>query len=388
MFDNVCSLFYTFSYKGVGTDESTGSQSTNGGGNPIFPLVRPKLFPKKSGDQYSSITLYEYAKEYRRFLNWLIQEGFSSAEELSEITLAEFAALWPEDLEFYKAHLVKAPKILKESTKKRLEESEQALPLRQNATVQRGVTALRSLFNYLSEAIDRTTGKPYLEHNMMGKVANVKDNKTMAERGAAIEKKLFLDEEALDFLEFVENRYIDTLATRQAITAFKKNQVRDLAIIGLFLGTGMRLSELVNMNVQDLDLTAGEARVYRKGGKWDMVVISSIAIEYLTVYLAQRQQLYQPDENESALFLTRYRGKAKRIASGAVEAMVGKYSEAFKIKISPHKLRHSVATQLYSKTNSLVQVAEQLGQSGTSATTVYTHIAGKKKRDAMNDLWT
>lgn len=354
----------------------------------FFPWFVQNYFRKKSGDQYSSITLYEYAKEYRRFLTWLIQESFSSADKLSEITLAEFAALWPEDLEFYKAHLVKAPKILKESTKKRLEESEHALPLRQNATVQRGVTALRSLFSYLSEAIDRTTGKPYLEHNMMGKVANVKDNKTMAERGAAIEKKLFLDEEALDFLDFVENRYIDTLKTRQAITAFKKNQVRDLAIIGLFLGTGMRLSELVNMNLQDLDLNTGEARVYRKGGKWDMVVISPIAIEYLTVYLAQRTSLYQPDENEIALFLTRYRGKAKRIASGAVEAMVGKYSEAFKIRISPHKLRHSVATQLYSKTNSLVQVAEQLGQSGTSATTVYTHIAGKKKRDAMNDLWT
>ncbi|MGX7226812.1 tyrosine recombinase XerS [Enterococcus malodoratus] len=354
----------------------------------FFPWFVQNYFRKKSGDQYSSITLYEYAKEYRRFLNWLIQEGFSSADQLAEITLAEFAALWPEDLEFYKAHLVKAPKILKESTKKRLEESEQALPLRQNATVQRGVTALRSLFSYLSEAIDRKTGKPYLEHNMMGKVANVKDNKTMAERGAAIEKKLFLDEEALDFLDFIEKRYIDTLETRQAITAFKNNQVRDLAIIGLFLGTGMRLSELVNMNVQDLDLNTGEARVYRKGGKWDMVVISSIAIEYLNVYLEQRNQLYQPDENESALFLTRYRGKAKRIANGAVEAMVGKYSEAFKIKISPHKLRHSVATQLYSKTNSLVQVAEQLGQSGTSATTVYTHIAGKKKRDAMNDLWT
>ena len=353
-----------------------------------FPWFVQNYFRKKSGDQYSSITLYEYAKEYRRFLIWLIQEGFSSAEKLSEITLEEFAALWPEDLEFYKAHLVKAPKILKESTKKRLEESEQALPLRQNVTVQRGVTALRSLFSYLNEAIDRKTGKPYLEHNMMGKVANVKDNKTMAERGAAIEKKLFLDDEALDFLDFVEHRYIETLESRQAITAFKKNQVRDLAIIGLFLGTGMRLAELVNMNVQDLDLTAGEARVYRKGGKWDMVVISSIAIEYLTDYLNQRQQLYQPDKNESALFLTRYRGKAKRIAGGAVEAMVGKYSEAFKIKISPHKLRHSVATQLYSKTNSLVQVAEQLGQSGTSATTVYTHIAGKKKRDAMNDLCT
>ena len=311
----------------------------------FFPWFVQNYFRKKSGDQYSSITLYEYAKEYRRFLNWLIQEGFSSADQLAEITLAEFAALWPEDLEFYKAHLVKAPKILKESTKKRLEESDQALPLRQNATVQRGVTALRSLFSYLSEAIDRKTGKPYLEHNMMGKVANVKDNKTMAERGAAIEKKLFLDEEALDFLDFIEKRYIDTLETRQAITAFKNNQVRDLAIIGLFLGTGMRLSELVNMNVQDLDLNTGEARVYRKGGKWDMVVISSIAIEYLNVYLEQRNQLYQPDENESALFLTRYRGKAKRIANGAVEAMVGKYSEAFKIKISPHKLRHSVATQ-------------------------------------------
>ncbi|MGM0175106.1 tyrosine recombinase XerS [Enterococcus sp. DIV0800] len=352
----------------------------------FFPWFIQNYFRKKSGDQYSSITLYEYAKEYRRFLTWLIQEGFSSATKLSEVTLAEFAALWPEDLEFYKAHLVKAPKILKESTQKRLEESEQSLPLRQNATVQRGITAVRSLFNYLADAVDRTTGKPYLEHNMMRKVANVKDNKTMAERGAAIEKKLFLDEEALDFLDFVEHRYLETLESRQAITAFKKNQIRDLAIIGLFLGTGMRLSELVNMNVQDL--AAGEARVYRKGGKWDMVVISSVAIEFLTEYLAQRNILYQPDENEPALFLTRYRGKAKRIAGGAVEAMVGKYSEAFKIKISPHKLRHSVATQLYTKTNSLVQVAEQLGQSGTSATTVYTHIAGKKKRDAMNDLWT
>lgn len=354
----------------------------------FFPWFIQNYFRKRSGDQYSSITLYEYAKEYRRFLAWLIQEGFSSATQISEVSLAEFAALWPEDLEFYKAHLVKAPKILRESTQKRLEESEQSLPLRQNATVQRGVTAIRSLFNYLSETIDRTTGKTYLEHNMMRKVANVKDNKTMAERGAAIEKKLFLDEEALDFLDFVEKRYIDTLTSRQAITAFKNNQVRDLAIIGLFLGTGMRLSELVNMNVQDLDLNAGEARVYRKGGKWDIVVISSVALEYLSSYLAQREKIYRPAESEPALFLTRYRGKAKRIAGGAVEAMVGKYSEAFKIKISPHKLRHSVATQLYSKTNSLVQVAEQLGQSGTSATTVYTHIAGKKKRDAMNDLWT
>ncbi|WP_407855251.1 tyrosine recombinase XerS [Enterococcus hailinensis] len=354
----------------------------------FFPWFIQNYFRKKGGDQYSSITLYEYAKEYRRFLNWLIQEGFSSADKLSAVTLAEFANLWPEDLEFYKAHLVKAPKILKESTQKRLEENDQSLPLRQNATVQRGITALRSLFNYLNDAVDRNTGKPYLENNMMAKVANVKDNKTMAERGAAIEKKLFLDEEAIDFLDYIEHRYIDTLETRQAITAFKKNQLRDLAIIALFLGTGMRLSELVNMNVQDLDLTAGEARVYRKGGKWDMVVISSIALEFLTNYLAQREQLYQPVETESALFLTRYRGKAKRIASGAVEAMVGKYSESFKIKISPHKLRHSVATQLYSKTNSLVQVAEQLGQSGTSATTVYTHIAGKQKRDAMNDLWT
>jgi hypothetical protein len=83
----------------------------------FFPWFVQNYFRKKSGDQYSSITLYEYAKEYRRFLNWLIQEGFSSAETLSEVTLAEFSALWPEDLEFYKAHLVKAPKILKESTK-------------------------------------------------------------------------------------------------------------------------------------------------------------------------------------------------------------------------------------------------------------------------------
>ncbi|WP_159721529.1 tyrosine recombinase XerS [Enterococcus sp. CSURQ0835] len=353
-----------------------------------FPWFIQNYFRKKAGDQYSSITLYEYAKEYRRFLQWLIQDSYSTATEIDQITLTDFNQLWPEDLEYYKGFLLKSPKTLPETTKERFEESHRELPLRQNATVQRAITALRSLFNYLADAIDRKTGKPYLKYNMMRKVANVKDNKTMAERGAAIEKKLFLDEEAIDFLEFIDTKYVDTLASRQAKAAFYKNKTRDLAIIALFLGTGMRLSELVNMNVADLDLEHSEARVFRKGGKWDMVVISSIAHSYLVDYVSQRAKLYQPTELEQALFLTRYRGKAKRIAGGAIEAMVGKYSESFKIRVSPHKLRHSVATQLYTKTNSLVQVAEQLGQSGTSATTIYTHIAGKKKREAMNDLWT
>jgi integrase len=67
---------------------------------------------------------------------------------------------------------------------------------------------------------------------------------------------------------------------------------------------------------------------------------------------------------------------------------VAKYSAAFKVRITPHKLRHTVGTQLYKKTNSLLTVSHQLGQTGTSATSIYTHIVDKEQRDAMNDLWS
>ncbi|MGO3733335.1 MAG: tyrosine recombinase XerS [Vagococcus sp.] len=341
-----------------------------------LPWYVQEYVQSKSIVPYSTVTLYEYTKEYRRFFDWLYQEKLVTSSP-STITLNELNQLKKEDVELYKSHLMHGPKF----------GSSQDGRSRSFVTVQRSITALRSLFKYLATKTETDQQTTYLSQNVMLKIENVKTSTTIKERSRSIEKKLFLDDEALDFLVYIDEDYQHTLTSHQATAAFNRNKTRDLGIIALFLGTGMRLSELVNMQVSDLDLVHMEATVIRKGGFKDITLISSLFMDYITDYASQRVDLYHPAVQEKALFLTTYKGIAKRIDASTVEKMVAKYSAAFKIRVTPHKLRHTVGTQLYKKTNSLLTVSHQLGQISTSATSIYTHIVDKEQRNAMNDLW-
>lgn len=340
-----------------------------------LPWFVQEYIHSKSIVPYSSVTLYEYAKEYRRFFNWLSFEQITSS---SSPSLMELEQLKKEDLELYKSFLMHSPKV----------GTSQDNRSRSFTTVQRSITALRSLFKFLSTQTEDENNQSYLQQNVLLKIDNVKANKTLQERSRTIEKKLLLDDEAILFLYYIDQDYEKTLKSHQAKAFFKKNKTRDLAIIALFLGTGIRLSELVNMQVSDLDTFNLEATVIRKGGFKDIALISSLFIDYIIDYEEARNSLYQPSSQERALFLTKYKGVAKRIEPSTVEKLVSKYSTAFKTKITPHKLRHTVGTQLYKKTNSLLTVSHQLGQTGTSATALYTHIVDKEQRNAMNDLWS
>lgn len=331
----------------------------------------------KESVPYSLVTLYEYAKEYRRFLEWNLQEKVIEKEEIIQVSLEDIENLRKMDAQLYKSYLLSSAKL-----------NDSDSHSRSHVTVQRSIAALRSLFRYLSEQTENAQGQPYLSKNIMKSLEPLKDTRSMNERTSAIEKKLFLGDEALGYLEFIDSGYEEKVESRQALAAFKKNKVRDLAINALFLGTGMRLSELVNMNVSDLNLEEQTATVIRKGGKKDPAMIAPIFLDYLADYLEQRSFLYKPDEKEKALFLTTYKGKAKRMEADSVEKMVAKYSALFKTRITPHKLRHAVGTQMYAKTKNLITVSKQLGQSGTSATALYTHIVDKEQRDAVNDLWS
>jgi site-specific recombinase XerD len=84
--------------------------------------------------------------------------------------------------------------------------------------------------------------------------------------------------------------------------------------------------------------------------------------------------------------LTYYNGQANRITSGNIEKMVVKYSEAFGKRLTPHKLRHTLAFELYEETKDKVLVSQQLGQRGTSATDLYTHIDQTKQKNALNNI--
>lgn len=341
-----------------------------------LPWFVNEYIHSKSLVPYSTVTLYEYAKEYRRFFEWLQEESITSS--VQSVTLEDLDRLRKEDLELYKSHLMHGPKN-GTSTDNRS---------RSFVTVQRTLTALRSLFNYLSTQTEDENNQTYLKQNVMLKIENVRATTTLQERSRAIEKKLLLDDEAILFLYYIDQDYEGTLKSHQAIAAFRRNKIRDLAIIALFLGTGMRLSELVNMQVSDLDTVNLEATVIRKGGFKDTALISSLFIDYIIDYQESRVTLYQPEASQKALFLTTFKGKAKQIEPSTVEKLVAKYSTAFKVRITPHKLRHTVGTQLYKKTNSLLTVSHQLGQTGTSATSIYTHIVDKEQRNAMNDLWS
>ena len=96
--------------------------------------------------------------------------------------------------------------------------------------------------------------------------------------------------------------------------------------------------------------------VTRKGGKRDSVNVAAFAKPYLEQYLAIRDKRYKTEKTDTALFLTLYRGVPNRIDASSVEKMVAKYSEDFKVRVTPHKLRHTLATRLYDATKSQVLV--------------------------------
>lgn len=100
--------------------------------------------------------------------------------------------------------------------------------------------------------------------------------------------------------------------------------------------------------------------VTRKGGKRDSVNVAGFAKSYLEAYMSIRQQRYKAEKTDTAFFLSEYRGLPNRIDASSIEKMVAKYSADFKIRVTPHKLRHTLATRLYDATKSQVLVSHQL----------------------------
>ena len=156
---------------------------------------------------------------------------------------------------------------------------------------------------------------------------------------------------------------------------------RDLAIMMLFLGSGIRVSELVGLNIDDLDLKEFSLRIIRKGGNETFVYfneeVSSALFSYLglsdinqdinDIKNSPRKLLLKENKNEPALFLSL---RGSRLTVRSVEILVKKYSEMLGInkKITPHKLRSTYGTELYNKTGDIYLTAESLGHKDINTT--------------------
>lgn len=342
----------------------------------VMPWYVLDYYQSKLAVPYSFTTLYEYLKEYKRFFDWLLESDIvSEVADIASIPLESLEHLTKKDMEAFILYLRERPLLNANTIKQGVSQT----------TINRTLSALSSLYKYLTEEVENEHGEPYFYRNVMKKVSTKKKKETLAARAENIKQKLFLGDETIEFLEYVDCEYEHKLSSR-ALSSFQKNKERDLAILALLLASGVRLSEAVNLDLKDVNLKMMLIEVTRKGGKRDSVNVAVFAQPYLEAYAAIRQQRYKAEKTDTAFFLTEYRGQANRMDASSIEKMVAKYSADFKIRVTPHKLRHTLATRLYDATKSQVLVSHQLGHANTQVTDLYTHIVNDEQKNALDRL--
>ncbi len=231
---------------------------------------------------------------------------------------------------------------------------------RENSTTtrMRKLSALRSFFHY---AYSR---EHIIDVNPVTDIDSPKKSSTLP-------KYLTLDE-AVHLIETVQN---DTES---------KTRVRDYAIIVLFLNTGMRLSELVGLNLESLDSYLTQVKVVGKGQKERIVYLNNAASDAILQYLKIRLDPKHVRTSSNALFLS---GREERISNKTVQWMVGKYlnKAGYKQKgLSVHKLRHTAATLMYQSGKVDIRVLKDiLGHEQLNTTQIYTHVVSRNMEEAV-----
>jgi integrase/recombinase XerD len=150
--------------------------------------------------------------------------------------------------------------------------------------------------------------------------------------------------------------------------------LRDAAMLETLYATGLRVSELVGLQMADLNLNAGVVRVFGKGRKQRLVPLGQVAAERLQDYLGQARARFEKGRGARAVFLTN-RGRA--MTRQGFWKLIRRYARAAGVpgNISPHKLRHSFATHLIERGADLRAVQAMLGHADISTTQIYTHVS-------------
>ena len=291
------------------------------------------------------LTRYNYGMDLRVFFYYLTEsDGPFYGKDPTKIDLDDMNAITSRDIERYLAFLGGY-----ESPISKVYQQDSA------TSKARKFSSVRALFRYLynNEMIDQ--------------------NVTLRVSMPKIRDKAIIrldDDEVSDVFQCLseEDSFGDT---RQNTYNQNNTKVRDTAIITLLLNTGIRVSECVGLNVDDLNFKNRSFLVHRKGGKQAILYFNDEVEEALTAYLIFREQTlkgkYIDPETIDALFLST---QLKRISVRAVEIMVKKYATQINCikKITPHKLRSTYGTALYRRTKDIYVVAEVLGHNDINTT--------------------
>ncbi len=233
------------------------------------------------------------------------------------------------------------------------------------ATLARKTASIRVFFNYLCNKSKRIPINP----------AQDLESPKLDKR---LPKYLTL-EQSKDLLEIASNPVT-------AIHGNHDNSSRNFAIITLFLNCGMRLSELVGINIKDIDFDNNKLNVIGKGNKERVIYLNNACIKAIKDYLVDRPKNAVKADSKDALFLSEQR---KRISNRTVQYIVKeelKYAGIDYKKYSVHKLRHTAATLMYKYGNVDIRALQELlGHESISTTEIYTHVDNEQIRNAVEN---
>lgn len=303
----------------------------------------------------SSRTRIAYAYDLTIFFDFLAKENpVISKMDRKEIPLTALDQLTVSDMEEYMEYL-----------KYRFNEQNQEIVNKERG-IMRKISSLKSFYNYF-----------YRNEKLVNNPAALVQMPRLHEKEII---RLDVDEIAL-LLD--EAEYGGKLTEKQK-TFHKKTKIRDLALLTLLLGTGIRVSECVGLDIDDVDFKNGGIHIHRKGGKEVTIYFGTEVELALLDYLEERNQIDAEQGNEQALFLSLQR---KRISVRSVENLVKKYAKIVSPlkKITPHKLRSTYGTNLYRETGDIYLVADVLGHNDVNTTKKhYAALEDERRRSARN----
>jgi integrase/recombinase XerD len=159
--------------------------------------------------------------------------------------------------------------------------------------------------------------------------------------------------------------------------------LRDKAMLEVLYATGVRVSELISLELKDLNLEVGFIRSFGKGGKERVVPLGEVAQSYLKLYLEQSRPRLANNRSLSALFISRRKTAMTRQAFWKILKQYALKAN-ISVAVSPHTLRHAFATHLLERGADLRSVQQMLGHSDISTTQIYTHVVQERMREVFD----
>ena len=297
------------------------------------------IFFRGINDRVSTRTLVSYAYDLVIFFNYINENIFDNAyENISDMKLEVLEKVEKFDLENFLEYLA-------------YYENNEGLARTNNERGKgRKLSSVKSMYNYFYESELIKTNPASIVH-----VPKIHEKNIIRLEGNEVSR----------LLDVVENGSEQN--SKHQSSYHKKTVIRDTCLVTLLLGTGIRVSECVGLNIDDIDFDNNAIRIVRKGGNEARVYFGQEVREAMLTYLEHRKAVIPAAGSEKALFLSM---QNKRISVRAVEILIKKYASQVTTlkKITPHKLRSTYGTELYRESNDIYLVASVLGHKDVNTT--------------------